>query len=185
MPHAGAPLAKGAVCHGRLICPWHKAAFRAEDGALCEPPALDSLTRYHVEVRDGDVWVDDQPLPADKVPPADDARTFVIIGAGAAGTACAAALRERGFGGRILMIDREAEAGYDRTVLSKYVLAGDMAVNETAPLRDETYFTQQRIERLHGEATHLDPGARQIHLADGRRLDYDAALIATGGSRRR
>ncbi|WP_460158521.1 FAD-dependent oxidoreductase [Pseudomonas sp. S3_E11] len=180
-PHAGAPLAKGAVCHGRLICPWHKAAFRAEDGALCEPPALDSLARYHVEVREGDVWVDDQPLPTDKVPPADDARTFVIIGAGAAGTACAAALREKGFGGRILMIDREAEAGYDRTVLSKYVLAGDMAVNETSPLRDETYFTQQRIERLHGEVTHLDPDARHIQLADGRSLDYDAALIATGG----
>ena len=180
-PHAGAPLAKGAVCHGRLICPWHKAAFRAEDGALCEPPALDSLARYHVEVRDGDVWVDDQPLPTDKVPPADDARTFVIIGAGAAGTACAAALREKGFGGRILMIDREAEAGYDRTVLSKYVLAGDMAVNETSPLRDETYFTQQRIERLHGEVTHLAPDTRHIQLADGRSLDYDAALIATGG----
>ena len=180
-PHAGAPLAKGAVCHGRLICPWHKAAFRAEDGALCEPPALDSLARYRVEVRDGDVWVDDQPLPTDKVPPADDARTFVIIGAGAAGTACAAALREKGFGGRILMIDREAEAGYDRTVLSKYVLAGDMAVNETSPLRDETYFTQQRIERLHGEVTHLAPDTRHIQLADGRSLDYDAALIATGG----
>ena len=180
-PHAGAPLAKGAVCHGRLICPWHKAAFRAEDGALCEPPALDSLARYHVEVRNGDVWVDDQPLPTDKVPPADDARTFVIIGAGAAGTACATALREKGFGGRILMIDREAEAGYDRTVLSKYVLAGDMAVNETSPLRDETYFTQQRIERLHGEVTHLAPDTRHIQLADGRSLDYDAALIATGG----
>ncbi|WP_338474095.1 FAD-dependent oxidoreductase [Pseudomonas sp. MS646] len=180
-PHAGAPLAKGAVCHGRLICPWHKAAFRLEDGALCEPPALDSLARYHVEVRGADVWVDDQPLPADKTPPADDPRTFVIIGAGAAGTAGAAALREKGFGGRILLIDREAEASYDRTVLSKYVLAGDMAVNETVPLRDETYFTQQRIERLHGEVTHLDPHARQIQLADGRRLDYDAALIATGG----
>ncbi|OPG73763.1 pyridine nucleotide-disulfide oxidoreductase [Pseudomonas ogarae] len=180
-PHAGAPLAKGAVCHGRLICPWHKAAFRAEDGALCEPPALDSLARYHVEVRDGDVWLEDQPLPTDKVPPADDPRTFVIIGAGAAGTACAAALREKGFGGRILMIDREAEAGYDRTVLSKYVLAGDMAVNETAQLRDETYFTQQRIERVHGEVAHLDPDARQIQLVDGRYLDYDAALIATGG----
>ncbi|MFL6611334.1 MAG: FAD-dependent oxidoreductase, partial [Pseudomonas sp.] len=180
-PHAGAPLAKGAVCHGRLICPWHKAAFRAEDGALCEPPALDSLERYHVEVRGDEVWVDDQPLPAEKIPPADDPRTFVIIGAGAAGTACAAALREKGFGGRILMLDREAEAGYDRTVLSKYVLAGDMAADKTPPLRDETYFTQQRIERRHGEVTDLDADARQIRLADGETLSYDAVLLATGG----
>ncbi|CAN1593293.1 FAD-dependent oxidoreductase [Pseudomonas mediterranea] len=183
-PHAGAPLAKGAVCHGRLICPWHKAAFRAEDGALCEPPALDSLERYHVEVRDGDIWVDDQPLPAEKIPPADDPRTFVIIGAGAAGTACAAALRDKGFGGRIQLIDRETDAGYDRTVLSKYVLAGDMSVEETPALRDETYFTQQRIERLHGEVVSLDTTSRQIRLADGQSLGYDATLIATGGTPR-
>jgi len=180
-PHAGAPLAKGAVCHGRLICPWHKAAFRAEDGALCEPPALDSLERYHVEVRGEEVWVDDQPLPAEKIPPADDPRTFVIIGSGAAGTACAAALREKGFGGRILMIDRETEAGYDRTVLSKYVLAGDMAADKTPPLRDETYFTQQRIERRHGDVTKLDVDARQVRLASGETLSYDAVLLATGG----
>jgi NADPH-dependent 2,4-dienoyl-CoA reductase/sulfur reductase-like enzyme/nitrite reductase/ring-hydroxylating ferredoxin subunit len=180
-PHAGAPLAKGAVCHGRLICPWHKASFRVEDGALCEPPALDSLERYHVEVRDGEVWIDDCPLPAEKIPPADDPRTFVIIGAGAAGTACAAALREKGFGGRIQMIDREAEAGYDRTVLSKYVLAGDMSADETPSLRDENYFNQQRIERIHGEVTDLDAATRQVRLADSQCLDYDAALIATGG----
>ncbi|WP_434559474.1 FAD-dependent oxidoreductase [Pseudomonas sp. Z4-20] len=184
-PHAGAPLAKGAVCHGRVICPWHKAAFRAEDGALCEPPALDSLERYHVEVRGDDVWVDDQPLPAEKIPPADDPRTFVIIGAGAAGTACAAALREKGFGGQILMIDREAEAGYDRTVLSKYVLAGDMAAQETPSLRDESYFTQQRIERRHGEVVGLDVAARQVRLADGTLLGYDAVLVATGGEPRK
>ncbi|EJK99050.1 MULTISPECIES: FAD-dependent oxidoreductase [Pseudomonas] len=180
-PHAGAPLAKGAVCHGRLICPWHKAAFRAEDGALCEPPALDSLERYHVEIRDSEVWVDDQPLPSERIPPADDPRTFAIIGAGAAGTACAAALREKGFGGRIQLIDREAEAGYDRTVLSKYVLAGDMALDKTPPLRDETYYTQQRIERIRAEVTHLDSKTRQIQLGDGQRLGYDAVLIATGG----
>jgi len=180
-PHAGAPLAEGAVCHGRLICPWHKAAFRAEDGALCEPPALDSLQRYHVEVRGDEVWVDEQPLPAEKIPPADDPRTFVIVGAGAAGTACAAALREKGFGGRIQMIDREAEAGYDRTVLSKYVLAGDMAPDKTPSLRDEAYFTRLRIERHNDEVTGLDIRARQIHLADGQHLGYDALLIATGG----
>ncbi len=129
-PHAGAPLADGALCNGRLICPWHKAAFRVEDGALCEPPAFDSLKRYPLELRGDEVWVDDQPLPDGHTPPADDSRTFVIVGAGAAGTACAAALREKGFGGRIIMLDREADAGYDRTVLSKFVLAGEMSTQE-------------------------------------------------------
>ncbi|WLH35870.1 FAD-dependent oxidoreductase [Pseudomonas sp. FP2196] len=180
-PHAGAPLADGALCHGRLICPWHKAAFRAEDGALCDPPALDSLKRYPLELRGEEVWVDDQPIADPHTPPADDSRTFVIVGAGAAGTACAAALREKGFGGRIKMIDREAGAGYDRTVLSKFVLAGEMSPEETPPLRDEDFYKEQRIERIQGEISSLDAAAKTLHLHDGQTVNYDAAVLATGG----
>ncbi|WP_395601746.1 FAD-dependent oxidoreductase [Pseudomonas sp. A1230] len=180
-PHAGAPLADGALCHGRLICPWHKAAFRAEDGALCEPPALDSLKRYPLEVRGDEVWVDDQPIADPHIPPADDTRTFVIVGAGAAGTACAAALREKGFGGHIKMIDREPDAGYDRTVLSKFVLAGEMSPEETPPLRDEDFYKEQRIERIQGEISSLDAAAKTLHLRDGQTVNYDAAVLATGG----
>ena len=180
-PHAGAPLADGALCHGRLICPWHKAAFRAEDGALCEPPALDSLKRYPLELRGEEVWVDDQPIADPHIPPADDTRTFVIVGAGAAGTACAAALREKGFGGRIKMIDREPDAGYDRTVLSKFVLAGEMSPEETPPLRDEDFYKEQRIERIQGEISLLDAAAKDLHLRDGQTVNYDAAVLATGG----
>ncbi len=180
-PHAGAPLADGALCHGRLICPWHKAEFRAEDGALCEPPALDSLKRYPLELRGEEVWVDDLPLEDPHTPPADDARTFVIVGAGAAGTACAAALREKGFGGRIVMIDREADAGYDRTVLSKFVLAGEMPPEDAPPLRDESFYTEQRIERLQNQITSIDAQTKALHLSDGQTLSYHAAVLATGG----
>ncbi|KJZ67865.1 apoptosis inducing factor family protein [Pseudomonas fluorescens] len=181
-PHAGAPLAEGALCDGRLICPWHKAVYRIEDGALCEPPALDSLKRYPLEVRGDEVWVDDQPMSDAHTPPADDARTFVIIGAGAAGTACAAALREKGFGGRVLLIDRETDAGYDRTVLSKFVIAGEMPPEEVPPLRDENFYREQRIERINAEVTSLDAANKTLHLSDGQSLSYDAALLATGGT---
>ncbi|RBC01753.1 pyridine nucleotide-disulfide oxidoreductase [Pseudomonas sp. MWU12-2115] len=179
-PHAGAPLADGALCHGRLICPWHKAAFRAEDGALCEPPALDSLKRYPLEMRGDEVWVDDQPIFDPHVPPADDARIFVIVGAGAAGTACAAALREKGFGGRVVMIDHEPDAGYDRTVLSKFVLAAEMQVSETPPLRDDDFYREQRIERLQDEVRSIDVDGKILHLREGQSLRYDAAVLATG-----
>ncbi|MBV7495515.1 FAD-dependent oxidoreductase [Pseudomonas sp. PDM24] len=180
-PHAGAPLAKGALCEGRLICPWHKAAYRLEDGALCEPPSLDSLRRYPLEIRDDEVWVDDQPMPTASTPPADDKRTFVIIGAGGAGTACAAALREKGFGGRVVLIDREPEAGYDRTVLSKFVIAGEMPPDEVPPLRDESFYREQRIEQINSDVMGLDAENRTLRLADGQSLSYDAAVIATGG----
>ncbi|MBV6826562.1 apoptosis inducing factor family protein [Pseudomonas sp. PD9R] len=180
-PHAGAPLAEGALCHGRLTCPWHKAQFRIEDGGLCEPPALDSLKRYPLEVRDDEVWVGDQPLSDAHTPPNDDERTFVIVGAGAAGTAAAAALREKGFGGRVLLIDRETGAGYDRTVLSKFVISGETPPDEIPSLRDEDFYREQRIERIQGEVTSLDAATQSLRLADGQSLIYDAALLATGG----
>ncbi|MBC3207212.1 FAD-dependent oxidoreductase [Pseudomonas sp. SWRI111] len=181
-PHAGAPLAEGALCHGRLICPWHKAAFRAEDGGLCEPPSLDSLKRYPLELRGDDVWVDDQSLPDPHTPPADDPRTFVVVGAGAAGTACAAALREKGFGGRIVLIDGEADPGYDRTALSKFVLAGQMSPKEVPHLREEAFYQAQRIERLQGEVSALDAQDKILKLNNGGTLRYDAAVLATGGA---
>jgi NADPH-dependent 2,4-dienoyl-CoA reductase/sulfur reductase-like enzyme/nitrite reductase/ring-hydroxylating ferredoxin subunit len=180
-PHAGAPLADGALCHGRLTCPWHKAQFRIEDGGLCEPPALDNLKRYPLEIRDDEVWVGDQPLSDTHTPPADDQRTFVIVGAGAAGTAAAAALREKGFGGRVLLIDRESAAGYDRTVLSKFVICGEMPLDEVPPLRDEAFYREQRIERMNAEVASLDATNKTLRLVDGQSLQYDAALLATGG----
>ncbi|SEP83500.1 NADPH-dependent 2,4-dienoyl-CoA reductase, sulfur reductase [Pseudomonas sp. NFACC02] len=180
-PHAGAPLADGAVCNGRLICPWHKAEFAVHDGHLCEPPALNALTRYATQVIEDQIHVDDQPVQTDPQPRADDDRCFIIIGAGAAGTAAACALREKGFNGRLLLVDREARSGYDRTALSKFVLAADMEPDETPPLREERFYDDNRIERILGEVMKLDVINQRVTLVDGRRLAYDAALIATGG----
>lgn len=183
-PHAGAPLADGAVCNGHLICPWHKAEFAVSDGHLCEPPALDSLTRYATQLINGQVHVDDQPLAQPTPILEKDDRCFVIIGAGAAGTAAASALREKGFNGRLLLIDREREPGYDRTALSKFVLAADMSPEETPALREDSFYAQQRIERVWGEVMKLDAVNRRVIIADGRRFDYDAALVTTGGEPR-
>lgn len=184
-PHAGAPLDQGAVCNGRLTCPWHKAAFAVADGSLCEPPALDGLKRYPVEVIDGEVRVGSQALEETRSEPAEDARRFIIIGAGAAGTAAAAALREKGFAGELLLIDRERRPGYDRTALSKFVLSGEVPPAEVPALRDEAFFAEQDIQRIHGEVVQLDTVARRASLLDGRHFDYDAALLATGGEPQR
>ncbi|WP_370245801.1 Rieske 2Fe-2S domain-containing protein [Acidipila sp. EB88] len=37
-PHAGAPLVDGAVCNGRLICPWHTATYALAGDALPKAP---------------------------------------------------------------------------------------------------------------------------------------------------
>ena len=184
-PHAGAPLAEGALCNGRLICPWHKATFRVRDGHVCEPPALEDLQRYAVEVRDAQVYLNDQQDAASPAEPGaeqtlEDQRVFVIVGGGAAGTAAASALREHGFTGRVLLIDREQAPGYDRTALSKFVIAGEMPPAQVPALKDPDFFVEQRIERLHAEVRRVDAERREIELGDGRVLQYDAALLATG-----
>src|SRR6185437_5366416 len=63
-PHAGGPLDEGAVCDGRIVCPWHKGSFRLSDGGLLEPPALDGLARYPVEVDGDDVLVSPEKIVA-------------------------------------------------------------------------------------------------------------------------
>ena len=180
-PHAGAPLGEGAVCDGRIICPWHKASFSLRDGALLEPPALEGLTRYPVTVEGGAVLVSSDPMPRTPCPNTTDARTMLIVGAGAAGTAAACALREFGFAGRIVLLGHEPGAPYDRTALSKFVLQGAMQPDTAPTLREDSFYADQQIERLHDEAVALDPAARTVAPAGGGSIGYDSVLIATGG----
>ncbi|HDS1680375.1 TPA: FAD-dependent oxidoreductase [Pseudomonas putida] len=180
-PHEGAPLEEGVICGGLLVCPWHKAAFAVDEGAVCEPPALTGLRRYRAWVKDGEVWVDDQPMPKSEPPRHSDARTFVVIGAGAAGSAAVATLLDHGFGGHLIWLDQERQPAYDRTALSKFVIAGEMAPDEVSALLEPDQLRRGQLYRRFGKVLALDAKKRQITLADGHHIDYDAALLATGG----
>ncbi|WP_060483366.1 FAD-dependent oxidoreductase [Pseudomonas sp. NBRC 111119] len=184
-PHAGAPLDEGRVCDGMLICPWHKAAFALGDGAVCEPPALTGLQRYKAWVQDARVWVDDRPLPKPQPARRSDARCFVVVGAGAAGTAAVATLLDQGFAGRLVWIDQERHPAYDRTALSKFVLAGKMPPDEVPALLEPDDLRKGQLERKHAKVRSLNSQKRQLLLADGQRIDYDACLVATGAKPRR
>ncbi len=180
-PHAGAPLAEGALCNHRLVCPWHKATFCARDGSLLEPPAFDGLIRYPVRIEGDDVLVSPEPIGSLPEPPQLDGRSVLILGSGAAGTSAAVALRDAGYFGRITMIGNEALEPYDRTVLSKFVLA-DMKPSEVPALRPDAYWTEHRIDRLDATIARVDTAARRVHLADATILNYDAAVLATGAT---
>ncbi|HYI83075.1 MAG TPA: FAD-dependent oxidoreductase [Acetobacteraceae bacterium] len=186
-PHAGGPLEEGAVCDGRIVCPWHKGAFRVSDGALLEPPPLFALARYPVRVDElGAVFVSPRKIPPEPPPmAAQDARAMVIVGAGAAGSAAAAALREFGFGGTVTLIGREPGPPYDRTSLSKFVVSGEMPPGEVPSLLPPEFLAEQRIERIEAEAVRLDAHGKRVHLADNRSLPYNAALLAVGGTPKR
>jgi apoptosis-inducing factor 3 len=89
-PHAQGPLEEGAICNGRIVCPWHKATFQVSDGALLEPPALEGLARYPVRVEGDDIFVTPIAIKEPESKPPRDPRTFLIVGAGAAGATGAA-----------------------------------------------------------------------------------------------
>ncbi len=180
-PHAGAPLAQGVRNGNRIVCPWHKAAFCIRTGAVLDPPALDALPRYDVRLDGGRILLA-KPAPALASPPAaPDARRFIIVGAGGAGAVAAQTLREAGFTGRVVMLDTVNRVPYDRTVLSKYALSGQKGA-EKSPLQTQDFYREHAIERRTAQVTRIDVQARRIACADGSVLDYDAALLATGGT---
>ena len=179
-PHAGGPLAEGVRHNDHVICPWHKASFCLRTGARLDPPAMDALPRFAARVAHGRVLVSVPATQSGEPPRASDSRCFVIVGAGAAGASAAQTLREAGFGGRILMLDRENRVPYDRTILSKYVLSGQSG-GEKSPLQTQEWYRRHGIERRTANVVSIDPTARLITCADGTVVTYDAALLAVGG----
>jgi NADPH-dependent 2,4-dienoyl-CoA reductase/sulfur reductase-like enzyme/nitrite reductase/ring-hydroxylating ferredoxin subunit len=188
-PHYGGPLAEGALCGTRVVCPWHHAAFNVVNGNLEDPPALDSLVSYQLRVEGERILVSLPEEAEDRRTPdmvqrdtSIDSRQFVIIGAGAAGYAAAQTLREEGFRGSVVMITREDRAPYDRPNLSKDYLHGH-AEPEWMPLRGEDFFNEHDITLLlNREVTSVDARAKTITFDSGETMDYDALLVATGGA---
>ncbi|MFH8628411.1 NAD(P)/FAD-dependent oxidoreductase [Streptomyces lydicus] len=105
---------------------------------------------------------------------------IVLVGASAAGLAAADTLRLEGFTGTLTMVGEELHPPYDRPPLSKRLLAGELEPHKTT-LRQAPDLQRLRMNlKLGCRATHLDPAARTVTLADGERLDYDGLIIATG-----
>ena len=64
-PHMGFPLDRGSVKDGILTCHWHNARFDLASGGTFNPFA-DDVRSFPVTVRDGQVWVDPQPVQRDE-----------------------------------------------------------------------------------------------------------------------
>lgn len=186
--HYQAPLAEGVLSGDHVVCPWHNACFNVTTGDQQEPPGLDSLARYQVRVEGEDVIVSipeqtsgvQTPSMAEYKPDI-DGRTFVILGAGAAGAHAAETLRKAGYQGRIVMVTREDRLPYDRTWLSKDYFIG-MVSREQLPLRSADFYKGHDIEVLFNkQAVRVEASVKTITFADGDSLNYDALLLATGG----
>ncbi len=181
-PHAGAPLEQGAVCEGRLTCPWHMGVFAIPGGTLLEPPAMQPLMTYPVRVEGDDVFVDSEPVAAPSLKRGEpNSRVFLLIGTGAAGAMAAATLRQEGFGGRIVAVDPRSEEPIDRTQLSKQALSGKLPVKKLGM----GTFDKVPVERWTTGLEALSSAEGVATFSDGRTLHFDRALVATGGRPKR
>jgi NADPH-dependent 2,4-dienoyl-CoA reductase/sulfur reductase-like enzyme len=107
-------------------------------------------------------------------------RSVVIIGGGAAGNAAAETLRNEGYAGTVTILSADDAGPCDRPNLSKGYLAGT-APDEYIPFRSPEFYREQAIDlRLNTRVAAIDVAARQLRLADGGRLGYEALILATG-----
>ncbi len=186
--HYDAPLSEGLLVGDHVVCPWHHAVFNAVSGLSEEPPALEDVPHYEVYVEDSMVKIKipkrkDESLTKrpNKFDTGQDARTFIIIGAGAAGDSAAATLRHNGFPGKIIMITKEDSIPYDRTSLNKGFLRG-ISDEGSLPLRSRDFYAQHSIGLMEkNEVTGIDKESRLVLLDNGESYAYDRLLIATGG----
>jgi len=115
----------------------------------------------------------------------DTVRSVAIIGAGLAGANVAAGLRSHGYAGHVTLVGSESHLPYERPPLTKDVLAGVMAVDQTA-VHPAEFYQDNEIELVLGEPVDaLDLSERSVVLARGRRLRADRVVLCTGVSPRR
>lgn len=108
----------------------------------------------------------------------------LIIGAGHAGDAAAAHLRQYGYGGTITVLGAEPHPPYHRPPLSKAWLKGEP--NSTAlALRAADFYQRQNIAvRLSTSAQTIDRVRRRLTVAGGETLPYAHLILATGARAR-
>lgn len=186
-PHAGADLGDGLRCGNRVVCPWHHASFDSRDGSLLEPIATEGLTQYEL-TNDGDsVTVNtsakiNKPIENDKLT---DTHT-IIVGGGGAGFMTATQLRHGGYGGKITMISKDDKAPYNRPLLSKAFLAGNMDEDKLL-LGGADWASSNDIDlRLNQTVSEVLPNEATIVIENengtSERETADFLVVATGAS---
>jgi len=182
--HYGGPLAEGLVVGDTIHCPWHHARFDLRTGEAVGAPALSPVSCFNVEREGSKVKVANKCEMKGRPPLGRTPASIVIVGAGAAGAACADMLRTKGYQGPISLVGDEEPGPVDRPNLSKDYLAGN-APEEWIPLRTREYYESIRVELLTTDPVqHIDTTKRTAILGSGRVLNYGVLLLATGAEPR-
>lgn len=119
-----------------------------------------------------------EPTPA-KVFRKDTDERFLVLGAGPAAMAAAAAIRERNQTASVTVLSREKYYPYTRPLMSKGSYRGFR--HRDYIMIDERWMAENRIwVEINTEITGLDLENKQVSLADGRKLSFDKCIYAMG-----
>ena len=116
---------------------------------------------------------------------ADRTVDILLVGGGIASATAAAALREGGFDGSILLVGREPHPPYHRPPASKEYLRGEHGVDD-ALIHPGSWWDEHAVELLaRTSVLELDVEARTAKLSSKEVVGFDRALVATGAMVRR
>ncbi len=104
--------------------------------------------------------------------------TYVIVGAGPAGVVAAETICKLDPGGQVVMVGDEPDPPYSRMAIP-YLLINNIDEQGTYLRKDPEHF-ENAIRHMHGFAESVDADAKTLHLTDGRKIDYESLLVATG-----
>ncbi len=107
-------------------------------------------------------------------------RNILVIGGGPAGTFAAIAARKQDPLARVSLLSDEHCEPYEKPPLSKAVLLGKVQVSDALIAGPAGVGSHGVVLESRAECESIDRAAREVILRDGRRLPYDALVLATG-----
>lgn len=104
---------------------------------------------------------------------------IIIIGNGSAGTAAGQTIRRLDNKAEITMISTETHTYYARPRLPE-IIAGKSNPDNIIVFKQDWYKEKNINLILNTSVTQLNPQEKKVILSDGKKLDYDKLLLATG-----
>lgn len=102
----------------------------------------------------------------------------LVIGGGSGTVGAIEGLRGGGYTGKITVISKEGYQPFDRTKLSKALLA-DIS---KAAWRSKDYYKDASIDILEDEAESVDFSGKKVSTKSGKTYEYSKLILATGGN---
>src|SRR5258705_1065402 len=107
-------------------------------------------------------------------------RSILVIGGGPAGTFAAIAAKKQDPAATVTLLTCEHCEPYEKPPLSKAVLLGTVLPGDALIAGPGGVVGHDIVLQTRASCTAIDPAACVVVLDDGRRLQYDSLVIATG-----